>query len=55
MNTIRLQRLDKILSDYNVDGEIYRCDIKNYFGWDLPKDKIEELHKLFMDIRSQRD
>ena len=47
-------KLEDILTNYNVDGEIYRCDIKEYFGWELSEEKIDELHKLFTEIRDQK-
>ncbi len=43
--------LTEILDNHNVEGEIYRSDIKEFFGWDLPKEKIEELHKTLTDLK----
>lgn len=43
--------LKDILNNYNVDGEIYRSDVKEFFGWDLPKEKIDELHGVLMEMR----
>ena len=50
------QRLDKIsfeelLDGSNIDGEIYRCDIKRFFGWDLSEEKVEQIHKSLMEIK----
>ena len=49
------RRLDKIsfndiIRCSNVDGEIYRCDIKRFFGWDLKREKVDETHKALMEI-----
>ena len=49
-------RLDKItfqdvLGGNNIEDEIYRCDIKRFFSWDLPKDKIDEIHKSLMEVK----
>lgn len=45
--------LDDLLNNYNVEGEIYRCDIKRFFGWNLPKEKIDELHKAMTEIKEK--
>lgn len=45
--------LEDILNNHNVNGEIYRCDIKNFFGWDLSKKRIEELHKTLTQMISK--
>lgn len=36
----------------NVDGEIYRCDIKRFFGWDISKEKVEEIYESLMEMKS---
>lgn len=43
--------LKDILDNHNVDNEIYRCDVKRFFGWELSKEKIEEIHKTLMEIK----
>ncbi len=43
--------LESILNCYNADGEIYRCDIKRFVGIRMTKEKVEELHKKFSEIR----
>ena len=43
----------EILNNHNVDGEIYRCDIKNFFGWDLSKEKVNELHEALTEIKGE--
>lgn len=35
--------LDYVLKSRNINGEIYECDIKRFFGWDLSRNKIIEL------------
>lgn len=44
-------KITNIISNYNVNGEIYRCDVKNFFGWDLSKEKVEELHKALTEMK----
>ena len=44
--------LKDILDNHNVDKEIYRCDVKEFFGWDLPEEKIEVLHDALMEIKN---
>ncbi len=35
----------ELLNGRNINKEIYRCDIKRFFGWDLSSEKIDEIHK----------
>lgn len=39
-----------VLNGRNVNGEIYRCDVKRFFGWSLSKNKVEEIHRTLMEI-----
>lgn len=43
--------LEAVLNSYNVDGELYRCDIKRFVGVQMSKERVEELHKKFSEIR----
>ena len=45
--------LDYLLSSKNVNGEIYRCDIKRFFGWQLNDKKVEKLHKALTEMRNK--
>jgi len=38
----------QLLEGRNVEGEIYRCDIKLFFG-DLSRKKVDEIHKSLME------
>ncbi len=40
----------QLLKGRNVDNEIYRCDIKRFFG-DLPRDKVDEIHKCLTELK----
>ena len=51
MKVSKSLKVKDILDNYNVEGEIYRSDIKEFFGWELPKEKIEDLHGALMEIR----
>jgi len=42
---------EEMLSGRNVEGEIYRCDIKRFFG-DLPREKVDEIHKALMETNA---
>jgi len=44
----------QLLEGRNVEGEIYRCDVKEFFGWDLSTKKIDEIHKALMEIKWQK-
>jgi len=44
---------NQILSNYNVDGEVYRCDVKRFFGWDLPEEKVDEIHSALMKMKKE--
>lgn len=44
--------LKELLDSENIDGEIYRCDIKRFFGFDISRERVEDLHKALMEIRS---
>lgn len=35
--------VDYLLEGRNCDGEIYRCDMKRFFGFDLRKDYLEKI------------
>lgn len=45
--------LDELLNSNNVNGKIYRCDIRRFFGWNLTSDKVEELHKAMTEIKEK--
>lgn len=44
----------ELLEGENIDGEIYRCDIKRFFGCDISKEKVEEIYESLMEIKSER-
>lgn len=46
--------INYILESENINGEIYRCDIKCYFGWNLEKEKIDELHMVLTEIKNAK-
>jgi len=48
-------KLEYVLSHENINGEIYRCDVKRYFGWDLPRKKINELHGVLTRIKDENN
>lgn len=39
----------ELIKGRNVDNEIYRCDIKRFFG-DMPREKVDEIHEALMEI-----
>jgi len=41
----------QLLEGRNIDNEIYRCDIKRFFGWDIGREKVEEIYKALMEIK----
>ena len=46
--------LEDILDNYNADGKIYRCDVKNLFGWDLSTERIDEIVAALEELRKMR-
>lgn len=43
----------QLIEGRNCEGEIYRCDIKRFFG-DIPRDKVDEIYKALMEIKWQK-
>ena len=42
--------LHRLLSSRNANDKIYRCDIRRYFGLDLPSKKVDELQEKLMEL-----
>ncbi len=42
---------DELLNSTNEEGNVYRCDIKIYFGWDLDTERIDSLEKAINEIK----
>jgi hypothetical protein len=40
-----------VLTSWNVDGEIYRCDIERWLNTTLPREKREEVRAKLMELR----
>jgi len=43
----------QLIEGRNCEGEIYRCDIKRFFGWGLSSEKVDEIHKALMEISNE--
>ena len=43
----------EVLDGENVEGEIYRCDVKRFFGWGLNMEKVDKIHKVLMEIKDR--
>lgn len=46
--------IKEILNNYNVEGKIYLSDVRKYFGWDLPIDKVYQLREVLEGMKCQK-
>lgn len=44
-----------LLDSRNYDGEIYNCDIKRLFGWDLTDESVKELKGYLTEMAKVND
>ena len=42
--------IDYLLKSRNVNNEIYECDIKRIFGWDLNRSRLLELKRILTQL-----
>jgi len=47
--------LNYLLHSCNINKEIYDCDIKRFFGWDLSRTKIIQLKKFLSKVKNEKD
>ena len=46
--------IEFLLKSRNVNNEIYECDIKRIFGWDLNRNRVEELKIILNEMVNRK-